>query len=98
NFPRLKAGSDRNRSVEIVRVSRPEAGNWFPGLRPGGGKFRMRMRDSTNIRKVFIQLEVSRQVGRRAKLPVCDLADQIGDNDLLRREFLVRHAAGLDGY
>src|SRR5690348_14670992 len=57
----------------------------------------MRMCDSADIREVFVQLEVGCQVGRGAKLPIDHLAVQIGDNDVLRSEFLVGYAAGFDG-
>jgi hypothetical protein len=49
---------DWNRSVEIVRVCRPEARDGRFGLSPGGGEFRMGVSDATDIREVFLELEV----------------------------------------
>src|SRR5712692_9534992 len=57
----------------------------------------MGVRDSTDIRKAFVQLDVGRQIARGAKLSIDNLAVQIGDNDVLRSQFFIRYAAGLDG-
>ena len=46
--------------------------------------------------KVFVQLEMRRQVRRRTKVPVNDFPREIGNHNLARREFFIGNAARLD--
>src|SRR5215469_16109556 len=49
----------RNGSVEIVSVRRAKAWNGGVGLGPGGGVFRMRMGNASDVRELPVELKVS---------------------------------------
>ncbi len=85
-----------DRPVEIICMRRAQAGNSATRLRPCRRKFGMRMRDAAHARKLLIQNQVGRQVGRWTEPPLDYLARQIRHDQIFGRELLVRHAAGFD--
>ena len=82
--------------MEVIGVGGAKAWDRSFRLSPGGGEFRVRVRDSADVRKVPVQLEVRSQIGGWAKLGFYQRTLKIANNHVLRLQFLVRDAAGLD--
>lgn len=55
NLRGRKRARDGDRAMEVVRVRSAEARDFAAGLRPGGSGTGMRVRDSTNLVKRFIE-------------------------------------------
>ena len=86
----------RNRAVEIIRVSSPEARDLTPRLRPGRCMFGVRVHHASDFRKSLVQNQVRRKIRGRAQISFENIPIQVGQHQVLRLHFLVRHATGLD--
>jgi len=86
----------RDGSMEIIRMSRSQARNRASGLRPSSCELRMRVGDTADCREAFVEKEMSGQIGGWPKSSLDKASLQIGDNHVLRLQFLVRNAARFD--
>src|SRR5215467_11472046 len=64
DFGVCQARSYRNRAVKVVGMGRPEAGDWRFRLSPGCGVHRMGVRDTADVGKLSVKLEMGRKIGR----------------------------------
>jgi hypothetical protein len=55
------------------------------------------MRHATNLRELFVQLEMGCEIGRGPKFTVDDFPIEIRNDNVPGRQLIVRNAAGLDG-
>src|SRR5690348_2425312 len=79
--------------MKVIRVRCAEARNGPACLRPSSSKLRMRVRDASNRWKIPVQDQMRRQIRRWSKFPLDNFPRQIRNDQVLRLQFIIRHAA-----
>jgi hypothetical protein len=87
---------DGNGAVEVVGVGGAEAGDGAASLGPGGGKFRVGVDDATDLGELAVEESVGVEIAGGAKVPIDDLAVEVGDDEVFGLQSGVVDSAGLD--
>ena len=84
--------------MKVVGVSGTETRNFALRLSPGSGGARVRVGDSADGGKRFIEDEMGREIGGGAKRAFHGIAVEIGDDQVFGFQSVIRNTARLDDH
>jgi hypothetical protein len=91
----FERGGDGDGAAAVIGLSGAVAGDFAAGLRPGRGVGRVRVDDAAGAEGA-VDLQMRRQIGRRAEAAFDDAAVQVRDHHLFGRQLFKWDAARLD--